>query len=575
MARTSLRGYGDDGKPPGAVGKLGLSLFFFFFFAMGSLFEVFIIREFGRAIGQRSWNKLPCTIVSSKVQERADSKEPYAFDVRYRYEYGGQTYTGSAYKRSYSGSDKYSAAQQLVKKYPSGQNGFCYVNPANAGQAVLKRDSIAIGLVIFFPLIFVIIGAGGIYFLWKKQPPEAVKPIAATALREARTKGMGKYGLAALFAVFALVGGGMLYPLGIKPIAKTIAAESWITTPCRVLRAEVRSHDSDDGTTYSIYILYQYEFNGQTYKSDRYDFVGGSSSGYRGKARMVALYEASPNPVCYVNPDDPSEAVLKRGFHAKLLLALFPLPFLLIGVGGLIAVRRGKIAVGGGKAKPWLAQEPARVPDDLAILRGTASGRAVLAPRFSAKSKFIGVTLVAAFWNGIVSIFVVSKLSDFRHGDSSWFGLLFLLPFVAVGFGLIAGAVYQLLALFNPRPTLELSSSAIPLGGVAELNWSFSGQTRRIHELTVTLRGIEEAKYRRGTNTYTDRNTFYEMELHRTPDPHEIASGQVGFVLPQDTMHSFEAENNKILWSLDLHGSIKGWPDVKESFQITVTPRAG
>ncbi len=78
----------------------------------------------------------------------------------------------------------------------------------------------------------------------------------------------------------------------------------------------------------------------------------------------------------------------------------------------------------------------------------------------------------------------------------------------------------------------------------------------------------------KGTSTYTDRNTFHETELYRTSDPTEIASGQVGFIMPLDTMHSFEAENNKILWLLDLHGGVGGWPDVKKSFQITVTPAA-
>ena len=37
-------------------------------------------------------------------------------------------------------------------------------------------------------------------------------------------------------------------------------------------------------------------------------------------------------------------------------------------------------------------------------------------------------------------------------------------------------------------------------------------------------------------------------------------------------MHSFEAANNKILWNLNLHGAIKSWPDVKESFKINVVP---
>ncbi len=561
MIGIGSRGHGGNGKPAGVGGRLGASLFFFFFFAIGSLFEVLVLREFLGAVAQRTWKKVPCTVASSRVVEG----DEYAFAVNYRYECGGQPYTGSIYKRGYSASEKYSDAQKLAKKYPAGLKTSCYVKPGHPGTAVLRRDSLLIGLVFFFPLIFVAIGAGGIYFTWCKQPAEEARPIAAGA---AGKRGTGKYGMAALFAVFTLVGAGMLYPLGIRPIARTIDAKSWITTPCRVLRAEVRSHDSDDGTTYSIYILYQYRFNGQTYKSDRYDFIGGSSSGYQGKARLVAAYQADRNPVCYVNPDDPSEAVLKRGFHAKLLLALLPLPFLLIGIGGLVHVVRGKSPGNVPAAEAWIAQPPERVVlDDVAVLRASDAGRVRLAPKYSARMKFVGMVLAAAFWNGIVSVFVVGTLRD-----PHVFRVLFMLPFVAVGLGLIVAAVYFFLATFNPRPALELSSDKIRLGGAAELRWSLDGQTSRIDEFTVTLRGVEEAKYRRGTSTYTDRNTFYEMELYRTSRMEEIASGQVGFIMPQDTMHSFEAENNKILWNLDVRGSIRNWPDVKESFKITVAP---
>ena len=570
MVRIDFRGRDRDrSKPPGVAGKFGLSVFFFVFFAMGSLFEVLIVREFGRAVGQWSWKKVPCTIVGSEVQERKDSEEPFAFVVRYKYDYGGRPYAGLEYKRRYSGTDKYTKAQQLVQKYPSGLSTSCYVNPKNPAEAVLKRDSLAIGLVFFFPLIFVVIGAGGIYFIWRKQPPEAKKPIAAGAIRK---RGRSKYAVAAFFGIFAIVGGALLYPLGIKPIAKTIDAESWVETPCRVVRAEVRSHDSDEGTTYSVYILYQYQFDGQTYKCDRYDFVGGSSSGYRGKARLVAAYEVAPNPICYVNPDDPSDAVLKRGFQAKLLLVLFPLPFLLVGVIGAYHTLRGKKTASAATAEPWSGAPSRGVSDDLTVLRAADTGRVVLEPKFSARMKFVGIIIFAVLWNGILSVFLVGIVNDFRHGDVSWFLALFMLPFVAVGIGLIAFAVYQLLAMFNPRPTLELSAGAIPLGGATELRWSFSGQTSRIGEFTVTLRGTEEATYRRGTNTCTDRNTFYEMELYKTSEASEIASGRVGFIVPQDTMHSFEAENNKVLWNLDIHGDIRRWPDVKESFKITVTP---
>jgi hypothetical protein len=324
-----------------------------------------------------------------------------------------------------------------------------------------------------------------------------------------------------------------------------------------VLRAEVRSHDSDDGTTYSVYILYEYEFEGQTYKSDRYRFMGGSSSGHRGKARVVKMYKSAADPVCYVNPDDPSEAVLKRGFDATLLLALLPLVFLLVGLGGIVGSLRKK------KAKK---------KDDLSVLRQAEGGPMVLRPRQSPAKKLIGLIIFAIVWNGGISVFLFHIIDGFRHGDPELFQAVFMVPFVLVGLLVIVLVVYQFLASFNPRPTLELSAATIPVGGSAELRWSFAGQTSRISEFTVTLRGIEQARYTRGTKTYTDRSTFYEMELYKTSSATEMRSGQVGFFLPQDTMHSFEASNNQILWNLDVHGDIKRWPDVRESFTIKVVP---
>jgi len=561
MVRINIGGSGDNAsKPASILGRSALSLFFLVFFAMGSLFEVLILREFGRAVGQRSWKPVPCTLVASEVRE-VGGESPYVAAVSYQYEYGGQRHSGSAYKRGYSASDTYSGAQKIVQRYPVGRTTVCYVNPNNPAEAVLKRNSLLIGLVALFPLIFVAIGAGGVYFIWRKSPPAEAKPIAPIA---PRTKGRSKYAMAAFFALFAVAGGAMLYPLGIRPIAKIIDAKNWLPMPCKVLRAEVRDHDSDDGTTYSAYILYQYEFNGQTYKCDRYDFLGGSSSGYEGKARVVERYRTAANPVCYVNPKDPSEAVLKRGFHAKLLLALFPLPFLLVGIGGVVHALRGKKdnASFSGTVN---ARAPARASDPLSLLRPVETGLPVLKPKFSTRGKLVGAILVAMFWNGIVSVFVAG---------AGLFMMIFLLPFIAIGVGLIGLVVYQFLALFNPRPTLQLNPQTIALGGAAELRWSFTGQTSRIRELTVTLRGIERATYRKGTSTYTDESTFYEQELHRTGSLAEIASGQVGFLLPQDTMHSFKADNNNIVWKLDVRGDIKSWPDVHESFEIEVTPAA-
>jgi hypothetical protein len=360
------QGRNDGGKSPSIAGRLGLLLFFLFFFTLGSLFELFVVREFGRVLSRRSWTKIPCRVVSSEIREQSNDGIPFVFTVHYRYEHASHSYTGSMYKRNYSGSSKYSKAQALAQKYPAGADLFCYVNPDNPSEAVLRRDSLAFGLVTFLPMLFVLIGAGGIYFLWRRPRPKAEEPIAASAVPKS-PKSKSKYGLVGVFGIFALAGGLMLYPLGIKPVARTIAAESWVATPCKVLRAEVRQRDNDERITFSVYILYQYEFNGQTYKCDRYAFVTDSSGIYQNEDRIVERYRAAVNPVCYVNPDSPSEAVLKRGFHADLLRALLPLPFLLIGVGGLVGVFRGHITAGGTATKTWITWRVTRASDDLGV----------------------------------------------------------------------------------------------------------------------------------------------------------------------------------------------------------------
>ncbi len=555
------RSDGAPGKVPRVGGNLLASLFFLFFFGMGSAFTVLMVVELGRGLRQRAWQSVPCKIVASEVQDRRDSDKPYVFTVSYVYEYAHRTYSGSVYERNYKASETYSQARKLAQKYPVGLATFCYVNPQMPADAVLKRDSLLFALFLFIPLVFVAIGAGGLYFTWRPRRDEA-RPLADASIRS-RVK--PQLLSLVLLGIFGAAGLGMFYPLGIKPIAETIDAQSWAATPCWVLRAEVRSHSGDDGPTYSVYVLYQYQFGGKTYRSDRYSFVGGSSSGYDRKMNVVRQYRSATNPVCYVNPQDPSQAVLKRGLHAGLLIALVPLAFMLLGFGGIYAVMRGK---------------PQAAADNASVLRLTGSGSAILRPMHPPWARLAGAILIAAFWDGIVAVFVVDMIEGFRHGHPSWFLVLFLVPFEIVGIGLLALVAHQFLALFNPRLKLALSAAAIPLGGTAELQWVIAGRVSRIQEFTATLRGVEEAtSYESdgsGESTrHLNKNTFYEMELLRTFNPEEMAAGSVGFALPRDTMYSFETKENKIVWSIDVHGRIAWWPDVKESFKLAVVPAKG
>jgi len=131
---------------------------------------------------------------------------------------------------------------------------------------------------------------------------------------------------------------------------------------------------------------------------------------------------------------------------------------------------------------------------------------------------------------------------------------------------------YFFLALFNPRATLTVNANAIPLGGALELQWRLTGRVQAVKRLRICLEGREEATYRRGTSSCTDKEVFATVELADATDHHDIRAGQHKVTLRADTMHSFESDHNKIVWALRVHGEIQRWPDVNEEFPVVVLP---
>lgn len=51
---------------------------------------------------------------------------------------------------------------------------------------------------------------------------------------------------------------------------------------------------------------------------------------------MVAELPPGTQTICFVNPNDPSEAVIQRGWVPEMWWGLLPIPFLLFGIGLLL-----------------------------------------------------------------------------------------------------------------------------------------------------------------------------------------------------------------------------------------------
>jgi hypothetical protein len=376
---------------------------------------------------------------------------------------------------------------------------------------------------------------------------------------------IGKKFQTGFFLFFFFAGAGFGYFFIFPAIIKSINSDNWIKTPCIVQSSRVQTHDGSDSTTYSVDIVYEYHLQGHAYRSGQYKFIGGSSSGYQGKADVVRQYPAGKSAACYVNPDDPSDAVLKRELGAEAFLALIPILFMIIGAAGAIHSLRGKKST-----RSFTNLAGKTVGTDAGIHPQT--GPTVLKPKTSTAGKVIGSIAISIFWNGIVSVFVYQAFQGWKTGHPDYFLTVFMIPFVLIGLVMVGSIFYFALAAFNPKPVIILSKETIRLGDVVPMHWATKGDVYKIQNFKLSLIGEETATYRRGTNTYTDRHTFFEKVLVNSHNPESIRLGEAFAEIPAESMHSFKSDNNSIVWKISMHCDVPRWPDSKDDFEITVFP---
>lgn len=388
-------------------------------------------------------------------------------------------------------------------------------------------------------------------------------------LSEPRRRGQSTGCLVLFFGIFLAVGCALSYFLLWRPMSHFLAAQSWQATPCTIESSQVAESSDSDGTTYKVAVTFTYAgSDGLEYRSSRYDFLGVSSSGYDGKAAVVAQYPAGARTTCWVDPENPGEAVLNRDFSLLYLIGLFPLVFVAAGAGGITwALRQGR-----KKTAAAAPDGPRSTPFGVEIPADAAQPR-VLKPKMSPVGKLTAIIFLALFWNGIVSVFVVLTYKEWRSGgDVDGCLVLFLIPFVLVGLALIWSVFHQFLVLFNPRLELALSQGVLVPGRSANLQWQIHGKSGRVKHLRVVLEGTEQATYRRGTDTTTVTEVFATIPVVETDQQMLIAQGTARIEVPEGAMPSFTADRNKIVWTLRTCCEIPGWPDSNEEYEIIVVP---
>jgi len=116
---------------------------------------------------------------------------------------------------------------------------------------------------------------------------------------------------------------GLLFMLIFGLLARVsiwVRVFSWEEVPCRVLSAYAKEAEDPEGTgqEFRVYVEYEYQFGGKAYHSARWrpgqPFFGVAYSKPAGRTVEAVTGRLMRMGSCYVNPREPSEAVLEHTF---------------------------------------------------------------------------------------------------------------------------------------------------------------------------------------------------------------------------------------------------------------------
>jgi hypothetical protein len=137
----------------------------------------------------------------------------------------------------------------------------------------------------------------------------------------------------------------------LQNLAREFAPYTWKKTPCTIRKAEI-VRPEPESQHYIFSVSYDYDFEGNRFNNTtwrrRVDLEPYDS--YSALTDQAGKYFLEPNAQCYVNSNDPVQAVLHRENPVRLLLLVIPLVPIFLAGHGLLRLRRSSLR----------RQEPAR-----------------------------------------------------------------------------------------------------------------------------------------------------------------------------------------------------------------------
>jgi hypothetical protein len=504
---------------PGIFAKILLSLILLAFLVGGCFLTFEILKSTAAAFATSRWNATPCQITRARLPE----KSPYKCNIAYTYDVAGKTYTSHNIYDGYNGSEDFYDAEKIIERFPVESRRSCLVNPADPTQSGLMPPGFATTLLLPLPLLFILISLAGLVAIWRYKPVPAFPTAASPVLARRNSKILQAF----FWGIFFLAGAGAA-AWSAAILQRGIAAGQWTQCPAQIRSASVVAHTTHDKhgdhVNYAVAVLFHYDYLGRKHASSRYQIVSSASSDPAEAQQIVDTLLQHKSTVCYVNPNDPDDAVLDRHFARPLLLAgLCSLLFMTVGGFGLFfLIRQARI------------DHRRDLEHHLATPQ---AGPVALRPGLSNTLRFAILLFPTLIWNAVVVVAALAVIPPWLtgHGD--------LAPTLIVALLAVVGIWLFLVALGNTRllyyPACHLTISHLPLvpGQPADLHWQFHGDTQRLARIQFILAAYRAAPIYHPAAVHKaafkpDLAPVYKTTLLETTKPAQIPLGRLTFAIP-------------------------------------------
>jgi hypothetical protein len=190
----------------------------------------------------------------------------------------------------------------------------------------------------------------------------------------------------------------------------------------------------------------------------------------------------------------------------------------------------------------------------------------------------MGVGIFAALWNTVLVVLGINAGIDLLGGRTDWLLLGLLVPFAVVGIaGIIVFARRLVIATAIGTTQVEIGGQPLRPGSTYDVLLA-QGGTGTLDTLELTLEAVEQATFRLGTDTRTERLVVCRQPVAAWEavqlSPGTRFEARVAMTIPATAMHSLTTEHNAVRWMLVVRGTPARWPGFIRTFPLVVFPAA-